>query len=184
MSFRKSMLAAGATGVRFWEQGTFIKKNKTLKPQGVCGPLALAWIRIQAKGGDFESFMRTDDALQEVLLIERLKKTEKDYCKEYLSDYNLFAHFEQKLYPPMRNGVERIVKAGPGYYFVGASRVVWANEAVEGHAFGVDMFKNAFFDPNIGIATFRTSEAAAKALILWLDEGYSDYNAGIVQRFF
>src|SRR5215471_20492675 len=134
-NFRKSMVAGGATDVRTFDQGALLKKNKTLKPQGVCSPVALIWIKHQSKNTSFADAIRTDAGLEEVLFIERLKKSEKDFCKAYLTDYNLHAHFEQKLYPPMYNGLKRILVAGPGYYFVGGNEAVWANESVGGHAF-------------------------------------------------
>ena len=158
-------------------QGRLIRRARVFDPNGICGALALKWIRHKHERTNFLRAVRSEEGLDDLRYIARLRRTERDYAKAYLEEYDLRQQYRHIWRGEVSiNELTDMATAGAGYYLVGLtdSGIGPAGQDISGHALAIDMFSCAFFDPNGGQAKFDDDDDLKKAFKFWFRAAYPD----------
>jgi hypothetical protein len=157
-----------------WSQSDYLGEQ-TFGKKGVCGPLALKWIKDRRHKIDFKKDTESDDGREEIMQLKLNQSAKKpNWDSEYLKLFGIY-EILTLVYPNPVSTTEvlKFLSAGAGYYYISLSNFGVVLEPTA-HAFAIDMYDHKFFDPNYGQAHFKNVNDLKNFFVMWFLLAYLD----------
>lgn len=177
--FRRKVAELNGTSHR-WSQGKELSQYPWART-GVCAPLVIKWMEARPSNQKFRTVMNIENSFASLMEVMNLKKAQhtkgKGYSASYLSEAGLRQPFRTEFSAGVPfNILVHHATLPSACYLIGVTSVSGDNITAEdkGHAFGMDMYENCFFDPNVGEAIFADADTVRTMFTWWWNEYYSE----------